>query len=127
MGFRKKTTREKDLEGVNLMGLAPSRVADWEEVGDRVVVIRPAPVTEGLRGLLDRFFHRMSARRIRLDDLGGFAWKLFDGERTVAEVGELMRGEFGDRVEPVEERLGHLVWIMRKEGFLAYPGWDDVA
>jgi hypothetical protein len=126
MGFRKKKTQEKELAGVNLMGLTPRRVADWEEVGDRVVVIRPDPVSSGLRGMMDRFFHRMSARRIRLDDLGSFAWNRFDGETTVAEVGELMRDEFGERVEPVEERLGHLVWIMRKEGFLAYPGWDDV-
>jgi hypothetical protein len=67
----------------------------------------------------------MSANRIRLDEVGGFAWMHLDGDRTVADVGELMRAEFGDRVSPVEERLGHFVQVMRKEGFLAYPGWDD--
>ncbi len=91
----------------------------------RVVMLRPPPKTAGPRGLLDRFFHRMSARRIRLDDVGSFAWKHLDGARTVAEVGDLMKEEFGERVEPVEERLGNLVWMLRREGFLAYPGWDD--
>ena len=125
MGFREKKIQEKELEGVNLLGLAPKRVAEWEEVDGRVVVLRPEPVSVGFRSWLDRFFHKMSAHRIRLDEVGSFAWKQLDGQRTVADVGDLLRGEFGDRVDPVEERLGHMIWTMRKEGFLAYPGWDD--
>jgi len=125
MGIRKRRSRETELEGVNLLGLAPHRVAEWEEVDGRIVLIRPEPDTRGFRGLMDRFFHKMSARRIRLDEVGTFAWKLFDGKRTVAEIGDAMRREFGERVEPAEERLGRLVWLMRREGFLGYPGWDD--
>lgn len=127
MGFRKKESKEEELKGVNLLGLAPRRVADWEEVDGRVVVLRPEPRDRGPRGWLDRFFHKMSAHRIRLDEVGSFAWKELDGEQTVGEVVDLLRGEFGSRVDPVEERLGHMVWIMRKEGFLAYPGWDEEA
>ena len=54
---RKK--REKELEAINLLGLAPFRVADWEEVGGRVVVLRPPPRTPWSPRVLDRFFHRM--------------------------------------------------------------------
>ncbi len=124
MGRKQK---EKALEGVNLLGLAPLRLAEWEEVGGRVVVLRPEPGSTGLRGLLDRFFHRMSANRIRLDEVGSFAWLHLDGERTVGEVAQLLTGEFGDRVAPAEERLAHLVWLLRKEGLLGYPGWDGRA
>jgi hypothetical protein len=28
-------------------------------------------------------------------------------------------------VHPVEERLGRLIWMMRREEFLGYPGWDE--
>jgi hypothetical protein len=117
--------REKDLEGINLLGLAPFRLADWEEVGGRVVVLRPPPGTRGLRGVMDRFFHRMSASRIRLDEVGSVAWRALDGNRTVAEVAAMLREEFGEGVHPVEERLGHLIWMMRREGLLGYPGWDE--
>jgi len=125
MGSHNTKDREEELERVNLLELAPRQLAVWEEANGSVILIRPEPSSVGPRGLMDRFFHKMSAHRIRLDDIGGFAWKQFDGVRTVAEVGELMRREFGDRVEPVEERLGHLVLMLRKEGFLAYPRWDD--
>ena len=124
MARRRKESRERELEGVNLLGLAPRRVAEWEETDGTLVLLRPEPSSAGLRGVLDRFFHKMSASRIRLDEVGAFVWLNFDGERTVGEVGELMREEFGEKVEPVEERLGHFVWVMRKEGFLMYPEWD---
>lgn len=121
----KRKEREKALEGVNLLGLAPLRLADWEEVEGKVVVLRPEPTTGGIRGLLDRFFHRMSAHRIRLDAVGSFAWLHLDGNRTVGEVAGLLGQEFGDSVQPAEERLAHLIWMMRREGLVAYPGWDD--
>jgi len=117
--------REEALEGVNLMGLAPFRIAEWEEVEGRVVVLRPLATTRGLRGVLDRFFHKMSAGRIRLDEVGSQAWRALDGKRTVAEVVELLRSEFGEEVFPAEERLGHLIRMMRREGLVGYPGWDD--
>lgn len=125
MRSEKKRDTETALEGVNLLGLAPIRVADWEEVEGRVVVLRPEPQTRGLGGLMDRFFHRLSANRIRLDEVGGFAWSHFDGTRTVAEVADLMREKFGEVVDPVEERLGQFVWVMRREKLLGYPGWDE--
>ena len=124
MRGREQQRKEKELEGVNLLGLAPRRVAEWEEADGTIVLLRPQPSSTGLRGALDRFFHKMSASRIRLDEVGGFAWLHFDGQRTVGGVGELMREEFGEKVEPVEERLGQFVLIMRKEGFLIYPEWD---
>jgi hypothetical protein len=125
MGRRKKR-REKELEEVNVLELAPRRLAEWEEEeGGRVVVLRPSPATRGLGGLVDRILHQLSARRIRLDEVGSFAWLRLDGEQTVGQVAELLRKEFGDDVEPAEERLGRLVQLMRREGFLAYPGWDE--
>jgi len=109
-----------------MLELAPRRAAEWEEAGGRVILLRPRPRTRGVRGWLDGVFHALSAGRIRLDEVGSFAWLSFDGRRTVAEVATLMTQEFGDQVDPVEERLAHHVWTLRKEGFLVYPEWDDV-
>lgn len=114
------------LEAVNVLELKPVRLADWEEVAGRVVVHRPAPTERGLRGALARLLHALSARRIRLDPIGSFAWNHMDGNRSVAEMAEQLRAAFGDRVEPSEERLGHMVRVLRREGLIAYPGWDDV-
>jgi hypothetical protein len=115
----------KELEDVNLLGIKPVRMAEWKEKGERVVVVRPKPSGGGLRVLLDRFFYSLSARRLRLDEIGSAGWRLIDGERTVGEIAGELRREFGERVEPAEERFGHLVRVFRQEDLVAYPGWDE--
>jgi hypothetical protein len=117
--------RQDELEEVNLLDLTPVRVAEWEEVDGRVVLARPTKWRGGLKGVLDRFFYLLSARKIRLDDIGSFAWQQIDGEQTVAQIAEKLRDEFGERVEPAEGRLGHMVRVLRREGLVTYPGWDD--
>ena len=59
------------------------------------------------------------------DAMGSHAWKLLDGTRSVAEVATALRGEFGDRVEPAEERTGQLIRMLHHQRLLAYPGWDE--
>lgn len=122
----RKSIQEEALAGENLLEMIPQRVADWEEVEDRVVVERPRPRQRGLPGVSERLSYFLSMRKIRLDERGSFLWHLIDGQRSVAEVVEAMRSEFGAEVEPAEERVGQLIRLLRRECLLAYPGWDPV-
>ena len=117
--------RDDPLAEVNLLEIAPARSAEWEEVDDRVIVIRPRPTSTGARLLLDRFLFELSAKRIRLDEIGTFVWRHLDGEHTVGEIATLLSEEFGERVDPTEERLAKLIWAFRREEFVMYPGWDE--
>jgi len=116
--------RANPLAQVNLLELRPVRAAEWEDADERVVVTRPPASGRGLARLLDWLQTTLAARRIRLDPVGSFAWRRLDGSRSVAEVAAELRVEFGDAVEPAEERLGHLVRQLRREKLLAYPDWD---
>jgi len=117
--------RDNPLAEVNLLEIAPARCAEWEEVDDRVIVIRPRPTSTGARLLLDRFLFELSAKRIRLDEIGSFVWRQLDGEHTVGEIASQLRGQYGDRLESIEDRLGKLIWSFRREEFVMYPGWDE--
>jgi hypothetical protein len=118
-------TRHDPLTEVNLLEIAPTRCAEWEEADDRVIVIRPRPTSTGARLLLDRFLFELSAKRIRLDEIGSFVWRHLDGAHTVGDIATLLREEFGEQVDPAEERLAKLIWAFRREEFLMYPGWDE--
>ena len=90
----------------------PRRRLDWRDAGEgRCVVLRPK-LGEGRAGrwlasrLGDPYY------RIRLDDVGAFIWKACDGETPLAAIRERMRGAFGARVEPADERLGRFVQSM---------------
>jgi hypothetical protein len=119
--------RPDPLQGINLLEIAPVRLASWREDGDRVVVERPPPAGRGLRRLVDQVGFLLAARRLRLDAIGSFAWKHLDGSTTVGEVAAALRDAFGEAAEPAEERLGRFVRELRRDGFLAYPGWDAAA
>ena len=91
-----------------------------------MVIERPRPRTRGLKLPLEWLGFLMSSRRIRLDPKGSFVWKLLDGQRTVQEVANAMRAEFGAEIEPAEERVGLLIRQLRTQEMLLYPGWDEV-
>jgi len=116
----------KKFSGVDLLGIAPVRLAAWEESEDRVTLIRPRPTMGGVRGLGELLSYWMSVRRIRLDETGSFCWKLLDGRRTVGEVAVALRERFGESVDPAEERVGQFVRVLRYQGMLGYPGWDSI-
>jgi hypothetical protein len=62
----------------------------------------------------------MGPSRVRLDDVGSCAWRHIDGETDVRTLCHLLREEFGDRVEPVHERLGQWVRILKRERLVRY-------
>ena len=119
--------RAKALEGVNLLEVAPVRLAAWKEVGERVVIERRRPTRRGPAAIGQWLSFVLSVKRVRLDEVGSFAWLRFDGRSTVGELAGELRERFGEGVEPAEERLGLLVRALRDQGFLAYPGWDEWA
>ncbi len=122
----RRSIADEALACENLLEMTPLRVAAWQEVEDRVVVERPRSSVRGLRGVGEWLSYVLSMRKIRLDERGSFLWHLVDGERSVSEVAEAMRGQFGEEVEPAEERVGQLIRMLRRERLLAYPGWDPV-
>jgi hypothetical protein len=121
--MRRSTTGDP-LDGINLLGLVPVRKAGWKEEGGRVVIERPKPEGSGLRGFGSRLAYLMAAPRLRLDEFGSFAWVRFDGRTSVSVVSSAMREHFGDTAEPVEERLGTFVRLLRRERMLGYSGYD---
>lgn len=101
------------------------RCAEWREVDGRVVIERPRPVGHGLRSAVDWLSFWMSTRRIRLDVRGSYVWTRLDGGRSVRQLADQMRAEFGAEIEPAEERLGLLIRQLRSQELVAYPGWDE--
>ena len=59
--------------------------------------------------------------RVHLDGPGSCVWRHCDGTHTVERIGDLLRERFGDRVEPVEERLPELLRQMYRAGLVT---WD---
>ena len=122
-----RRARKDPLEEINLLELAPVRLADWSQDEEGWVTLeRPRPRSKGLKRLSDLLGYYSSPKRVRLDAVGSLAWKHLDGRPTVAEIARKIRDEFGEEAEPAEERVGLFVRLLRGEGMVAYPGWDEL-
>jgi hypothetical protein len=74
-------------------------------------------------GLLDRFvqrvFKRPASSTVDLDKFGSFVWKQIDGERSVNDIAEEMRQEFGEEAEPLYDRLVKFLRLLRNNDFVS--------
>ncbi len=57
---------------------------------------------------------------IELDEFGSFVWRQMDGRRTIYEIGTLVGERFGDKAEPLYERLSEYIKILRRNQFIVY-------
>lgn len=73
-------------------------------------------------GILDKivrmFFKTPKVTRIDLDSIGSSVWNDVDGKRSVGEIGENLRNKFGEDAEPLYERLGTYINILRNNKFI---------
>ena len=107
--------------GQNLLDMTPLREVEWEVDENGVVtLVRRRPRVRGPRSMGGWVSFMLAPPRIRLDEVGSFAWLRMNGNVDVGELAALVLEEFGDRVEPVNHRLGHLVRLLNRERFVSY-------
>ena len=111
---------------VDLLELTPMRRVPWLERDDgKVVIDRPRPPIDGLGGLFRRAGWMLAPRRIRLDEVGSFAWRRLDGATKVRALAGAMRDAFPDSCDQLEERLGDYLKAMRRLRLISFPEWDE--
>lgn len=64
---------------------------------------------------------------IELDDFGSFIWEQINGERTVFEIGALVKEKFAEAAEPLYERLITFIKILHNNKYIVYQNIIDKA
>ncbi len=72
------------------------------------------------------FFNRLAQKLLKkpkisyihLDDMGSFIWPLIDGKTDIITLGEKVKEHFGDKAEPLYERLSKYIKILESYGFV---------
>ncbi len=103
----------------NYLDLIPVRCSelDWYTDTDGRVHIKV--LRDGLLDRLVRFFvHTPEYMRVDLDAIGSAVFQAMDGRVTIGELCDGLRLTFGDRVDPVYERVGTYINILRNNQFI---------
>ena len=109
-------------EEVNLLKLIPIRNVKWETKEDGCVVLLKPKFRHPF--LVKLLLTRMKRPhfKVRLDEIGSFFWLNCDGTRTVYEIAELHKKKFGEKVEPLHERIALFLASLEKNRFILLFG-----
>ena len=92
----------------------------WDEADGKVTIHM---VHRGFYATIaQKFFHKPRVSHIDLDKMGSFIFPLIDGERSIYEIGEQVKLQFGEAAEPLYERLAKYMQILRNNRFIYYAG-----
>lgn len=89
----------------------------WQKDQDGTVVIQQEN-TGFTNRLFQLLFHKPKISHIHLDETGSFIWPLIDGEHDVFLIGEAVKSRFGDKAEPIYERLIQYLNTLEANGFV---------
>lgn len=105
----------------NYMELVPAAASGlaWTTDRDHRVVV-DMENTGFYNRLAQALFHKPKVSHIKLDEMGSFIWKQIDGKRSVLEISESVRNRFGDRAEPLLDRLIRYLEILRANQWIAF-------
>lgn len=74
------------------------------------------------KGVLNRLFQKILNKpkitQIHLDEMGSFIWPCLDGKTDILTLGEKVGAHFGDKAEPLYERLIKYIKILESYGFV---------
>ena len=70
--------------------------------------------------MAQKFFGKPKVSHIHLDEMGSFVWPLLDGEKDIIALGVIVKEHFGEKAEPLYERLAKYFQILDSYSFLEW-------
>jgi hypothetical protein len=112
--------RRKILKNVNYLEIIPYRVHK-EEIDEKgfVTILIPKFKRKFANDFLTRTGKSLDVR-MKLDEFGSETWLQLDGKQNVSAIGKKLVLKFGEKIEPVEERLTRFLTNLYLQGFISF-------
>lgn len=68
--------------------------------------------------IAQKLFKKPRISQIHLDEMGNFIWPLMDGKRNIMEIADLVNEEFGEKANPLYDRLVQYIKTLEAYGFI---------
>jgi hypothetical protein len=114
--------RGKETQQINLLELIPEKNLDWEKQDNGLIVLLKPKfqhpfLKKHILSRLKRPFYR-----VKLDDVGSFIWMQCDGKTPVKQVAQSLKKEFGEKIEPLYDRLSLFLQHLERNHFISFKG-----
>jgi hypothetical protein len=113
--------KKKIIIAENYLERKPKRHADinWTTADDGKVTLEIENVGWANR-IAQALFKRPKTSFVHLDEMGSFLWPKLNGEQNIVELGVLVKEHFGEKAEPLYERLATYFRILESYHFITF-------
>ena len=114
--MKKKNVITKNyLEGI------PLRHPDinWSKDDEGIVTLE-IENTGFMNRVAQKLFKKPKISYVHLDEMGSFVWSVMDGKKDLIKIGEEVKEHFGEKAEPLYERLAKYFQILESYHFIQW-------
>lgn len=112
--------RRAKLKNVNYLEVTPVRVLKEDVDENNLVTVLIPKVTNRFAKKYFEPMLKSSVIKLKLDEIGSASWLAIDGKKNVAEIAAELVQKFGDKIDPVEERLTKYLTTLYEQRFITF-------
>lgn len=111
----------------NYLDLIPLRIEKFkwnqDEAGNVTVFVENTGL---FNRLAQKLLKKPKVSQVHLEEFGSFIWPLIDGKLSVYDIAQLVQKEFGQKAEPLYERLSVYMQTLENYGFIQLKSVKNV-
>lgn len=108
-------------QSTNYLDKVPARNEKYNWTQDDAGIVTLEVPNKGVfHFLAQKLFRKPPVTYVHLDELGSFVWPLLDGERDVHALGKKVDEAFGEKAQPLYQRLVKYFQILESYGFIVW-------
>ncbi len=113
--------KKQNIISKNYLEKIPIRKEGLEWSADEEGKVTLYIKNEGLMNrIAQKLFKKPKVSQVHLDEIGNYVWPILDGEKDIIALGELVKAEFGEKAEPLYERLARYFQILESYNFIEW-------
>ncbi|MEE0955224.1 MAG: PqqD family protein [Eubacterium sp.] len=125
MSKKKKMSRDEAIAYYKAsIPVISEKIIDWK-ADEKGMVTLSIENKGAMNAIFQKLFKKPRISYIHLDETGSFIWQLIDGTRTIGEIAEEVHDHFGEKAEPLYERLLKFFEIVESYNFIQYIRKED--
>lgn len=105
----------------NYLSFVPVRNSEISYTSDEKGLVTLEKINKGLfNKIAQKIFKKPKISYIHMEEMGSFIWPLIDGQKDIETIGKYVSEHFGDKAEPLYDRLCKYFQIMESYGFITF-------
>lgn len=112
--------KRNELSAINYLELTPTRsYEDMTEENGMLSILIPRFANKILVKLIVPML-KSPYVKVKLDEFGSEVWRQIDGKKNVQEIADILKMKFGEKIEPVGERLTNYLTQIHRYNFISF-------